>query len=92
MRYCTSEEQAADIFTKHFVNADKWADVMHTIGHVKLANMWTKYKFTTPPKAKAIKVPDEGQPKVAGRPVASPRPPPTTPDSTIQLSNPNSKL
>jgi hypothetical protein len=87
LKYCTSEEQAADIFTKHFVNSDKWNDVMHTIGHVRMKDMWTKYKFSTPPKAKPMKVPDEGVPKVSGRPVASPRLPTlTTPDQHVQIA------
>ena len=34
LSYCTSEEQAADIFTKHFVNVDKFDATRKLIGHL----------------------------------------------------------
>ena len=45
LRYCTSEEQAADIFTKHFVLADKWKQVTQLIGHMDVEELFqTKLK------------------------------------------------
>ena len=32
LKYCTSEEQGADIFTKHFTLVDKWKEVRRLIG------------------------------------------------------------
>ena len=34
LRYCKTHEQAADIFTKHFVLEDKWKLACHLIGHM----------------------------------------------------------
>ena len=32
LKYCTSEEQGADIFTKHFTLVEKWQEVRKLIG------------------------------------------------------------
>jgi hypothetical protein len=44
LRYCTSEEQAADIFTKHFSNPDKFAHACRMIGHIKKSKLFTTRK------------------------------------------------
>ena len=41
LRYCTSEEQAADIFTKHFSNPDKFAHACRMIGHINKKKLFT---------------------------------------------------
>ena len=57
LRYCRSNEQAADIFTKHFILEDKWVEVCHLIGHVCSKRFFvkagTKPKFIDTPQAKA---------------------------------------
>ena len=61
LRYCTSEEQGADIFTKHFINTDKWLEVSACIGHMPMAKLFTS----------------KGAPKTGGRLPARPKPPKT---------------
>ncbi len=39
LHYCISEVMAADIFTKHFVNRDKWESVCMLIGVVTSKHM-----------------------------------------------------
>ena len=48
LRYCTSEEQAADIFTKHFVNPDKWKQVTRLIGHMFPSELFPSKSPPTP--------------------------------------------
>jgi hypothetical protein len=71
LRYCTSEEQGADIFTKHFVDANKWREVCTLIGHVTKSMLWAAPK---------------GSPKVGSRAVARPKPPSTLPSVNVDNS------
>ena len=63
LKYCTSEEQAADIFTKHFINADKWRDVCRLIGHMTLKDLFSKNQTVS--SVKSVRPP--------ATPVSSPR-------------------
>ena len=40
LRYCTSEEQCADIFTKAFAFRDKWDEVRPLIGHLSVEELF----------------------------------------------------
>ena len=42
LRYCRSNEQAADIFTKHFTLEDKWDCVCNLIGHIRSTKIFCK--------------------------------------------------
>ena len=44
LRYCTTEEQAADIFTKHFSNPEKFAHACRMIGHISKKKLFTYTK------------------------------------------------
>ena len=55
LRYCTSEEQAADIFTKHFTDKTKWKEVTRLIGTMTREELWGGSHAT--PKAPMSKKP-----------------------------------
>ena len=48
IRYCTSEEQAADIFTKHFVLKEKWDQVTRAIGHITYEELFPRAASRSP--------------------------------------------
>ena len=42
LRYCSTDQQAADIFTKHCTNPEKWDLVCRLIGHLQIKRHWLK--------------------------------------------------